>query len=316
MPPGGTTRQRMVSDTLSRRVSLCFVVVLASVVSVSAAAVAQEYPAELDEDNRIEAAPNQTLVGTADLEAGTEISVRLTASGGNPFLKQRQTTVGTNGTFEARFDLSGLEPGTEYTATVYSTDSDQLSGPLSGRLAEPGTAVSEVGLRTVTTVSQGETGNLSVSMPAGETVEVVVGDETTDYGVAVKLYDSDGDGEVVLRFDTAAAGTAEPTVAVSTGDGYEITRPEAALDGGLGPGEYPVTLYETLENEPVTLGRLVVENGTADSAGGDDASGPADESTAPGGASYADTWWYESVPAVAGLVALLSGLASLRFYRG
>lgn len=294
-------------------VVLCCLVFAVGMLSPPVVA-AQNYPAEIDEPLGLQAAGNQTVTGTSSLDAGTEITIRLRSADESPFLKQRQTTVEADGSFEATFDLSSTEPGTEYTAVVVGDDG-QLSEPVEGQIREPGTEISTVGMETTTRVAAGETARINVSMPAGGNVELRIGDEEeVGYAVTVALYDHDEDGEVGLRFDTAAAGTADPTVTVTDGDGLEIVRPETSLDSPLDSGDYPLTLYEDSEaGDPVTVGQLTV----TDEGGGGSAEGPGNEGGNEVGssASYTDSWWYEAAPGIAGVIALVSGIVSLRLYR-
>lgn len=83
------------------------------------------------------AAPNRTLRGTADLAAGTELEVRLRSSASSPFLKTASTTVADDGTFAVTFDMSQLEPGTEFTVNVRSTADTSHSTKVTGVVVEP-----------------------------------------------------------------------------------------------------------------------------------------------------------------------------------
>lgn len=295
-----------------RGLAVLFALVLAVGLLCPPAAATEDHPAEIDEDLHLEAAGNQTVTGSSTLDAGTKITVRIRSSGENPFLRQRQVMIDEGGTFAATFDLSPAPPGAEYTAVVVGEDG-KLSEPVSGTIHEPGTEVSTVGMETNVRVAAGETARLNVSMPASGSVDLKIGDENeVGYQVTVALYDRDDDGEVGVLFDTAAAGTAESTVSVTDGDGYEIVRPETSLDSPLEAGDYPLRLYEdTADGDPVTLGQLVVtDEETGDSA---DAADSAEQES---GADYTDAWWYEAAPGIAGAVALVTGLLSLRFYQG
>lgn len=67
----------------------------------------------------VHSAPNQTVSGTTDLAAETEVVVRLRSSGSaSPFIKQATTTVGKNGEFSVAFNMSDIKPGVEFTVTV------------------------------------------------------------------------------------------------------------------------------------------------------------------------------------------------------
>ncbi|MFC7176906.1 BGTF surface domain-containing protein [Halosegnis marinus] len=60
---------------------------------------------------------DQRVTGVTDLADGTEVTVRLRASGDSPFLHTDTATV-ENGTFAATFDLSNVPADTNFVATV------------------------------------------------------------------------------------------------------------------------------------------------------------------------------------------------------
>ena len=66
----------------------------------------------------LEPAPEQSIRGETDLDADTELSVRLRSSGENPFLKSATATVEDDGAFEATFDMTGVEDGTTFDVVV------------------------------------------------------------------------------------------------------------------------------------------------------------------------------------------------------
>ncbi|WP_436923446.1 BGTF surface domain-containing protein [Halosimplex amylolyticum] len=62
---------------------------------------------------------NETISGETDLDAGTELTVRLSStSSSSPFLIQETATVGDDGSFEATVDLVGIDNGTTFRVTV------------------------------------------------------------------------------------------------------------------------------------------------------------------------------------------------------
>lgn len=65
----------------------------------------------------VESAAGQELAGETDLPDGSELAIRLRASGDNPFLKSKQVTV-EDGSFAATFDMSEVPAGTEFEITV------------------------------------------------------------------------------------------------------------------------------------------------------------------------------------------------------
>ena len=67
----------------------------------------------------VDPAAEQAIRGETDLEASTELSVRLRSSGDSPFLKSATATVDDDGAFEATFDMTGVDGGTAFDVTVY-----------------------------------------------------------------------------------------------------------------------------------------------------------------------------------------------------
>ena len=77
---------------------------------------------ETGENGTVQLAPvaDARLSGTTTLAPGTEIEVEARAAGA--FLQRNETQVGENGTFTASLNLSAVEPGTEFTASVDGMD--------------------------------------------------------------------------------------------------------------------------------------------------------------------------------------------------
>lgn len=103
---------------------------IVAMVSMSAAAVGAEPTASLTYEGEaltLHPASEQTVEGTSDLEAGSTVTVRLQSSGSSPFLKSEEVTVGDDGQFEASFDLSGVEAGTDAKAGVYYNGTELAS---------------------------------------------------------------------------------------------------------------------------------------------------------------------------------------------
>lgn len=66
----------------------------------------------------VEPADDQVVAAQTDLEAGTQVAIRLRSSGDQPFLKSQSASVDSDGTASAAFNLSGVEPGSEFDVTV------------------------------------------------------------------------------------------------------------------------------------------------------------------------------------------------------
>lgn len=67
---------------------------------------------------RLPAEENARLAGKTDLEPGTELMVRVRASGDQPFLKSQTTTVDEAGTFEVTYNLTSANPGQEVSVSL------------------------------------------------------------------------------------------------------------------------------------------------------------------------------------------------------
>ena len=63
---------------------------------------------------------NQTLSGETDLDPGTTVLVRLQSqeNQSSPFIKQQSATVGEEGRFATQLDMTMIEPGTAFTASI------------------------------------------------------------------------------------------------------------------------------------------------------------------------------------------------------
>lgn len=107
---------------------------------------------------RMAAVPDARLSGTTTLAPGSEIEVE--ARAGGSFLQRNETRVSENGTFAASLNLSAVEPGTEFTASVDGLDVDThgivTNGSGRDAASDRGTAT-ERGGATVTT-GRAETG--------------------------------------------------------------------------------------------------------------------------------------------------------------
>ncbi|WP_247008534.1 BGTF surface domain-containing protein [Halorientalis litorea] len=97
------------------------------VVGMDGGATAQNDTASIVTDGdelTLTAASNSTLDGETNLAAGSTVTVRLTSTGGSPFLRTTNATVGEDGTFTATVDLASVEPETEFNVTVRHDGTD------------------------------------------------------------------------------------------------------------------------------------------------------------------------------------------------
>jgi hypothetical protein len=111
-----------------------------------------------------------TISGDSTLAPGTELNVEAANTGQSPFLKRQTATVSEDGTWEASFDFSDVEPNTNFTVSI-----DEPSANATGTVVG-GEAGAEV---TTTPADEEET-----TTPAEETAEEEVDEEETTEEVA------------------------------------------------------------------------------------------------------------------------------------
>lgn len=249
-----------------RRTALIGLLIIS--VGVGPSAVAADETTSLTDD-RFPFAPaeQQVVSGETHLDPGTELTVRVRSdTSSNPFLSQKTTYITENGSFAAVFDMSDVAPNTAITITVLSNgtelvdraervsscDSDcrdtvpEMPGP-----PEPNVAV-----------EQGAVATIPVATDGHDTVSFSLGSDDVNYMINATLVDGNDDGEVPIRFDTASAGTAEPTLSVvDTADSLTITRSEPDLPSTLDAADYEYRIYRgaNTSGTPDTEARMTVE---------------------------------------------------------
>ena len=257
-----------------RSVALAAVLVAATAAGPGLAAAQGE--ATLSEDSfPLYAAQQQVVTGETALDAGTEMTVRLRSTDPEaPLVRQSHVSVRSDGTFAAVFDLSKVPPNTTYELHGH-VDGDPLferRGTVAQCSADCTDPVPETPERTedggnAVAVTQGETAEIPLSMSDGGSKTLSVGSEATNYRINATVSDDDGDGEVLVLFDTAAAGTDGATLVVADdGDSLTVTESEPDLPSTLDPAAYPYRVFAGRATDNAsTVGRLVIEaNGTAD----------------------------------------------------
>ncbi|EMA05563.1 hypothetical protein C437_12955 [Haloarcula vallismortis ATCC 29715] len=250
---------------------------LIAVAATGPGLTAAEQQATVSEDSLpLHADEQQVVTGETTLDSGTEMTVRIkSANASNPFLHQRQVRVQPNGTFVAQFDLSDLPANISYELSAH-VDGDtlfertetiaQCDGDCTDTVPETETPKETDDSDNVVTVSQGETAEIPVSMTDGGKKTLSVGSEAVNYQINATVSDDDDDGEVLVLFDTAAAGTDSETLSVADdGDSVSVTAPEPDLPSTLDPAAYTYRVFDdpATDDKP-TVGTLVIEaNGTA-----------------------------------------------------
>ncbi len=186
-----------------------------------------EVTGQQDDQDRleIENSENATVTGQSSAAPGTDVNVRLRATGEDPFLLSQTVEVGENGTIDADFDLSDYQMGQNLTVTMSDTNGEDVQDQANAVLVESAQQPHSV---TVTVEDQN-----------GSTVsgaEVSAGDQNATTG---------DDGQATLELPhgeytlTASAdgqeGSTTFTVGNDTADEVTVTLGQTA-DGGAGDG--------------------------------------------------------------------------------
>ncbi|WP_228841710.1 BGTF surface domain-containing protein [Haloarcula sp. CBA1127] len=257
-----------------RSVALAAVLIAAAATGPGLAAAEQQ--ATVSEDSLpLHADEQQVVTGETTLEPGTEMTVRiLSENSSNPFLYQRQVIVQPNGTFVAQFDLSRPPANISYELSAH-VDGDTLfertetiapcDGNCTDTVPEIETPESTDDGENVVEVSQGDTAEIPVSMTDGGTKTLSIGSEAANYRINATVSDDDDDGEVLVLFDTAVAGTDGATLSVADdGDSLTVTESEPDLSSTLAAAAYSYRVFDgqSTDGRP-TVGTIVIEaNGT------------------------------------------------------
>ncbi|WP_423745891.1 PGF-CTERM sorting domain-containing protein (plasmid) [Haladaptatus sp. SPP-AMP-3] len=98
--------------------------------------------------------------------------------------------------------------------------------------------------RSIYEVEQGETVTMNVTLEDVDAVTVQLGGGAMDYKLNASVTDSDGDGTVVLTFDTAKAGSGDGSALTTKAGADELTvKNETTVDGELPANMYGITVY-------------------------------------------------------------------------
>ncbi|WP_342764840.1 BGTF surface domain-containing protein [Haloarcula sp. Atlit-7R] len=252
--------------------SVALAAMLIAVAATGPGLTAAEQQATVSEDSLpLYADEQQVVTGETTLESGTEMTVRLVSEdASSPFLKQREVSVQPNGTFVAQLDMSNVPANTSYELSAH-VDGDTLferTGTVAecdGNCTDP---VPDIQTPTetdsddkVVTVPQGGTAEIPISMSDGGDKTLSVGSEAVNYQINATVSDEDDDGEVLVLFDTAAAGTDSETLSVADdGDSLTVTATEPDLSSTLAPAAYTYRVFESRETDATpTTGTLLIE---------------------------------------------------------
>lgn len=228
-----------------------------------------------EENLSVEAAAGRVVRGETSLEPGTTLHVRVRSVDGRNFLKSAEAEVGEFGTFSTRLDFDGIPSGTTFVLRVQGPDDTVEAVP--GRVVDcesecsvPETTsfpVDGFGVVAVADVTQGDEVRIPIRLGDRSEATLVVGGDTVNYRVGTTVRDGNGDGRVLVAFDSAAAGDDAPTLrVVSRGDSGERAFEETDLPRLVDTGSYPLTLYAgaNTTGEPLDTGELVISRPSDD----------------------------------------------------
>lgn len=202
----------------------------------------------------VAATGGQLIRGNTTLTSGTEIAVSIRSPGGeSPFFKRQYATVASDGEFAVVFAFDDAEPGQNFTVRVRGPNGTltELEGETVEGDADLGLPESDV------SVADGEVATLPIVVDAGTTATLSIRREAVGYRLNATITDGDGDGRVVVQFDTAIAGTDGDPLAVATGTDEVRLRSETHLDGPLPEGQYAIALG--IDGAELLVGSLYVE---------------------------------------------------------
>ncbi|MFB6097053.1 MAG: BGTF surface domain-containing protein [Haloferacaceae archaeon] len=231
---------------------------------------------------------SQVLSGTAAYRTGTELVVRVRATGETQprFLKTKKAVVTGDGTWAVAFDFSAQSAGDTFTVTVL-TENDSASVSADGDVVACGESCADqpptgtptpIPEQTPTTTSPpdraavaldeavvlataGDVAAIDLRLHGTDTATLVVGAaDDSDYRLTATITDANDDGEATVFVNTALAGREGPTASSSPndtlGDQSETNRSSA-----LAPGDYPITVYSgtAADGTPSTVATLVLQ---------------------------------------------------------
>ncbi|WP_227132999.1 BGTF surface domain-containing protein [Halorubellus salinus] len=227
----------------------------------SVGAVADAPPnATIDSDGErlvVEQAADERISGTSNLESGTQVTVRARSSnGGSPFLRSAVATVNDDGSFATTFDFGDVQVGTEFTVSVYKNGTELASAPgVVGECAPNcGEPTGDAAFtKNIYQTAAGDTVEIGVDMTGRDNATVRFGSDATNVVIPVTVEDGNGDGTVVLQFETAvdapnAHGMSAKADADTVTVPQDVDRPDS-----LAAGEYELSLSLDTRTEPVEV---------------------------------------------------------------
>ncbi len=120
--------------------------------------------------------------------------------------------------------------------------------------------------RSIYEIQRGETATMNVSLSGLDAMTVQIGGGQASYKLDATVTDGNGDGQVVLQFDTSKAGSGDGSALTTQGDADSLSVKNETKVGALEPFMYGLTVYSgTGENVPtIAYGGINVQgDGTA-----------------------------------------------------
>ncbi|WP_135853075.1 DUF7827 domain-containing protein [Halorussus salinus] len=121
---------------------------------------------------------------------------------------------------------------------------------------------------SVVTTEAGETAEIAVTLSDTETATVRIGSEAVNYIATVTLRDGNGDGNVVLQYDTAKAGSGGAFAVAADADSVSVTdETDLGEQSGLDAGTYDLAVAPgnaSLEEKTDVATLSLAESGSSD----------------------------------------------------
>ncbi|NHN43221.1 hypothetical protein G9C85_16510 [Halorubellus sp. JP-L1] len=226
----------------------------------------------------VQPATGQSITGTTTLSEGTQVTVRVRSSdSANPFLRSSVATVDGDGTFDVTMNFDEVERGTEFEVSVHYNGTRLATAPGVVGGCDPSCDDGSGSARfaeQLYTATAGETVSIPVTLSDRETATVVFGSDATNVVIPVTVEDGNGDGRVVLQFETAVDAPNEHGMSAKA-DADEVTVPQdVERPESLAPGNYDLEIYESADYErtdyegerPADVGAVVLNEPTDDPA--------------------------------------------------
>ena len=204
--------------------------------TVSSSFEVVEQSASFDTDNdevTVQNTEGQSISGTTSVAAGTNLTVRVRATGDSPFLKTTEVTVQEDGTFSGTFDFSDVSENVSFTASVRSIDDTETDGVVA---PAPTASVSISDQTTDGTTVTVESASLSeggfVTIHDGSLADGAVFDSVRGTSAYLEA-GSSSDIEVSLDAPYESDGTviAMPHMDTNGNEAYDFVSSDGAEDG-------------------------------------------------------------------------------------